>query len=238
MTALLLVSTGNPQHAIQTPQGLKHGYEPFWGSHWWLADNARRRGALITVQEYRNRVLGSSDEALKMRCAERGMQPKQSREATIAMLLKGMSVEEVGEPEPYTTATYYELVTECGLRGITHGTREEMIDRLTEADGGGQQAGKLDGAHEDEAHDSHTEDAAEAKSDEVDGVPAAPEPASQPPLAIDQDLVAQLGAALEADDYNQVWSVSTNLTEDRPESKTKPVLMAWARSLYDTLKQG
>jgi hypothetical protein len=227
MTTILMLHAGNPQYQIHTPQGLKRGYEPFWASHWWLADHAHLRGALLSVQEYRSRVLASTPDALNVRCYDRGMTPCATRTETLAMLLEGMSEQDVGAPEPYTTMTYFELVTECGLRGLPHSNRDEMIATLAAADAG-------DGLDSGAELPAPIEELGAEVTNEI-----APDPIPLASVAlpeVDRKVLADLKVALDANDYNTVWSLATNLTETRPASKAKPEMFSWARGVVASLE--
>lgn len=221
MPALPLIFCANPQISIMTPQGSRCGYEPFWATHYWLFDNVRFRGRILLAQDYAARVLASDEAALQLRCAERGMQPAATREQTIAKLLA--CLDGLGEmPDRLDVATYQELVTECRLLNLPAGGGvDELRARL-------KAAGQPTPAPADEVPDAPP----------ADEVPAPVEPAepaaSLPPF--DAAQLVQFKAHLEADNYNGVWSVGTNLTSSRPADKSKAAVYAWARALIQELE--
>lgn len=242
MPALPLIFCANPQISIMTPQGSRCGYEPFWATHYWLFDNVRFRGRILLAQDYAARVLASDEAALQLRCAERGMQPAATREQTIAKLLA--CLDGLGDmPDRLDVATYQELVTECRLLNLPAGGGvDELRARL-------KAAAQPIPAPVDEVPDAPpadqppAEDVPSAPSDEplpepADEVPAPVEPAepaaSLPPF--DAAQLVQLKAHLEADNYNGVWSVGTNLTSSRPADKSKAAVYAWARALIQELE--
>ena len=246
MSALLLLFVQNPQIALMTPQGLKHGYEPFWASHWWLADSGHTR-RVITAQEYRDRVLRSDDEALKLRCGERGMEPCATREDTIRQLLA--ILDDLPRPDHLDVATWAELVEECRYLNLNAAGSEAELRERIRASGPGplvtEEAGEdeADVVDTSSADEPPAEDAPPAPSDAplpepADEVPAPVEPAqpaaSLPPF--DAAQLVQLKAHLEADNYNGVWSVGTNLTSSRPADKSKAAVYAWARALIQELE--
>jgi hypothetical protein len=131
MSALLLLFVQNPQMAMTTPQGLRHGYEPFWASHHWLAERAHLKQRVITADEYRVRVLRSDSDALKLRCGERGMTPCATREETIAALLACL---DVPAPDHLDVATWAELVQECRLLNLNAaGSEDDLRARIRDS---------------------------------------------------------------------------------------------------------
>lgn len=225
MSAMLLLFVQNPQIALLTPQGLKHGYEPFWASHWWLADSAHK-GRVITAQEYRDRVLRSDDEALKLRCGERGMEMAATREETIKQLLAFL--DDIPRPDHLDVATWAELVQECRYLGLNAaGSEEDMRERIRAS---GPPAAAAAAPPADLVEETHASAPEIIPVDEVKAAAAASKPVADP------EQLAALKAALAQDDYNTTWSLATNLTATRPDNKGKAAVMAWARALVAQLE--
>lgn len=213
MSALLLLFVQNPQIALMTPQGLKHGYEPFWASHWWLADSGHTR-RVITAQEYRDRVLRSDDEALKLRCGERGMELCATREETIRQLLA--ILDDLPRPDHLDVATWAELVEECRYLHLNAaGSEAELRERIRASgpgplvieDAGEDEADVVDAPPADNAQPAPADEPLPEPVEPVD-----PAPRRAPPEPFDAAQLGQLKMHLEADNYNGVWSVGTNLT--------------------------
>jgi hypothetical protein len=223
MSAMLLLFVQNPQIALMTPQGLRHGYEPFWASHWWLADSGHK-SRCITADEYAARVLRSDDEALKLRCGERGMDPCATREETIAALLACL---DVPAPDHLDVATWSELVQECRLLNLNAaGSEADLRARIRDS--------KPAAASEPALPPAPIEELGAEVTNEI-----APDPIPLASVAlpeVDCKVLADLKVALDANDYNTVWSLATNLTETRPASKAKPEMFSWARGVVASLE--
>lgn len=235
MPALPLIFCANPQISILTPQGSRCGYEPFWATHYWLFDNVRFRGRILLAQDYAARVLSSDEAALALRCAERGMAPAATREETVAQLLACM--ESLGEmPDRLDVATYQEVVTECRLLNLPADGSVEVLRARIKA------ARQPAAADEPPAVADAPADGAPPAADEApDDVTLEPAPveAAKPAAklsALDVQQLAQLKAALAADDYQTVWSVGTNLTSSRPASKSKTAVYEWAEGVIRDLE--
>lgn len=232
MSAMLLLFVQNPQIALMTPQGLKHGYEPFWASHWWLADSGHKN-RVVTAQEYRDRVLRSDDEALRLRCGERGMQPAATREETVKALLAFL--EDLPRPDHLDVATWAELVNECRHLNLNAaGSEDEMRERI-------RNSGPSAAAAADDAPSDLVEETAAATPPVIEPAEIqAPAPVAAAAAAskavASPEQIGQLKALLAADDYNGVWSLATNLTETRPADKSKARVMGWARELLASLE--
>ena len=230
MSAMLLLFVQNPQIALMTPQGLRHGYEPFWASHWWLADSGHKN-RVITAQEYRGRVLRSDDEALRLRCGERGMEPAATREETVSALLAFL--QDLPRPDHLDVATWAELVQECRLLNLNAaGSEEEMRERIRNS---GPPAAAADSPPSDLAEETAATAPPVIEPAEIQA-PAPVAAAAASKAVASPEQIAQLKALLAADDYNGVWSLATNLTETRPADKSKARVMGWARELLASLE--
>ena len=223
MSALLLLFVQNPQMAMTTPQGLRHGYEPFWASQWWLAERAHLKQRVITADEYRVRVLRSDNDALKLRCGERGMEPGATREETIAALLACL---DVPAPDHLDVATWAELVQECRLLNLNAaGSEDDLRARIRDS----RPAEVID--------EPTPAPIAELGAEVTNEIAPEPIPPAASPLPeVDRKILVDLKAALAADDYNATWSLATNLTESRPASKAKSEMFAWARGVVTQLE--
>jgi len=224
MSAVLLLFVMNPQQALQTPQGLRYGYEPFYASHWWLADNAQHKQRVVTADEYRSRVLRSGPPELKQRCGERGLTAGASRDATIALLLA--AYEGLVAPDHLDVATWAELVQECRLLGLNAaGSEADLRVRIRAADGATQEEDQV---------------AAGGGKSEPTPDTVAPAPLAAPLVSkiSEQDAaqLARLKAALAAGDYNGIRSVATSLTSERPPTRSKSEVIRWAQALVTELE--
>ena len=226
MSALLLLFVQNPQMAMTTPQGLRHGYEPFWASHHWLAERAHLKQRVITADEYRVRVLRSDSDALKLRCGERGMTACATREETIAALLACL---DVPTPDHLDVATWAELVQECRLLNLNAaGSEDDLRARIRDS------KPIKPAVHVEAPTPAPIAELGAEVTNEI--APEPIPPAASPLPEVDRKILVDLKAALAADDYNATWSLATNLTESRPASKAKSEMFAWARGVVTQLE--
>lgn len=236
LSLLTLIYVGPAQGAgVRLPAGSKsytvQPFEPFACTNGWLRRMTGRSSRFWAPVEFEDHARRCADGQLKSLCALRQVPTGLPREEMITRLCAGIH----GDPVALVVMES-DLRIACAQAGLSAdgdraallarlGIDDELkrIDAIKEEAGGG----KSDATPPDDAPVSHD-------------LGAEPTNASAPrPIKLseqDRAQLAQLKQALAADDYNAVWSLATNLTSTRPDSKAKPVVIAWAQALVSDLE--
>lgn len=214
-----------PQEGVRLPAGSVsyqvQPFAPFRATNSWLRRMTGRSSRFWTPTDFEDHCRRCADGQLRAMLPLRKVSGIHDREAMIAALCEGIH----GDP---SLLVYMEsdLRVACAAAGLpTHGSRAELLERL----GLDEVLQRVEPA-----------DAPEPVADDMTPE-SEPEPveAAKPAAklsALDVQQLAQLKAALAADDYQTVWSVGTNLTSTRPASKSKTAVYEWAEGVIRDLE--
>jgi hypothetical protein len=199
---------------IRTPEGIVKAYEPFWATPDYVVRFKRARRRLFTVEEYGERILGSTLDALRQEAKRRKLSDRGTRE----QLIKRLVIKPLPTPEnPWAVASTMELRLECIARGLpSEGGRAQLFESLSVKDGIHPGPIRADGNGGE-----FPADAEEAEEELVeDDAPT-----------VDPEALKALKAALDKEDYTGVFSAIAAITDERPSTKAKADVFAFGRSL-------
>ena len=221
MPLIQLIYISSHGSSIRTPEGIAKAYEPFWATPDYVVRFKRARRRLFTIEEYGERILGSTLEALRQEAQTRKLSDKGTREQLIERLV----IKPIAAPDdPWAVASTMELRLECIARGLpSEGGRAQLFERLSIEDGvhPGPLGADGDGPGADEGLDLE---------DDLEGEPDADIEDAPTSTTMTTEQRAALLQALDADDYGAIYAATKAITGQAPP-KAKAELIAAAQSL-------
>lgn len=206
-----------PAEGVRLPAGsishMVQPFEPFEATNAWLRRMTGRTSRFWTPAEYSDHCNRCADGQLKAMLPLRKIAGTMSREEMIKALTAGI----FDEPKTlvYTEA---DLRVACHAAGLpADGDRDALLKRLG-----------LDARLKTTEPTKPVKQAPKPAEVVAQAQPLFDAPKPAPDMS---PKVAALKAALLADDYPTVWDLATDLTSDRPASRGKAVVYAWAREL-------
>lgn len=224
LSTITLIYVGPaPVEGVRLPAGsvshMVQPFEPFEATNAWLRRMSGRTSRFWTPTEYSDYCQRCADGQLKAMLPLRKIAGNPSRDEMISALTAGIF-------DAPSVLVYLEadLRSACHAAGLpADGDRAALLERLgldarLQAKPKPKQEPKVEAA---------------VQGDMLPMPPAAPKPALGD---FEAGELRRLKAGLEAGDYDEVWSSSTNLTADRPATRSKAILFDWARNLVASLE--
>lgn len=201
-------------------------FVPFWGSRAFIARHAARTRRFVTTDAYVNQIMTSERAALNAQLQMRAM-PQIAGESNDRLRLRLLAfLADLELPnDPLMCVGVGELRAMCAERGIDSQGRPDELRALLKMD-----PARMAMAGEPVKTKGKTSEQTNPAV-EVANHADLPTTTDAPKADPDKAALAELRAAVEADDYRAVYTLVKDITGDSPESKAKPVVFELAQKL-------